>query len=119
MWIKEQNEKVWRITQETIPSANIRRSIHLLKSFRDLFYPTMGKIDLLNKVIANPQEYREFCETQILRKNKLPDNEFSMLINQIDKINLEQIEILLNRILLAKAELLYLLNKKDNRLGEN
>ena len=64
MWIKEQNEKLWRITQEIIPSANMRRSLLLLKSFRDLHYSTMGKIEIIDKVIAAPQEYLKFCETR-------------------------------------------------------
>ena len=116
MLIKDLSEQVWRITQEVIPSANQKRSLHFLKAFRDLYYPTIGKIEIMNRVTTDPQEYLKFCETLILRKNKLPDNEFSMLIKQINKLNLEQMEMLLNAILLAKAELLYLINKKEDGL---
>jgi hypothetical protein len=50
----------------------------------------------------------------ILRKSRLSDDEFSTFIKQIEKLNLEQIEIALNSLLLAKSEFLYLYNKEKH-----
>ena len=103
---------IWRITQEVIPAIIPRRVNNLLKTFRDLHYPTMRMTDIGDMVVANPEEFKFFCETQFLRVNKLAEDDFKHLVNQIEKLDLEQIEMLLNEILLYKANLLYLLNKK-------
>ena len=67
--------------------------------------------EIANKVMKEPQEFKNFCENLILKYNKLSEDELNHLMNQVDKLNLEQIEILLNKISLAKLDILHLINK--------
>ena len=104
-------EKIWRITQEVLPSANLRRATNLLKTFRNMKCPDMGIREFAVKVIADAAEYKDFCEAYILRTNKLEDDDFRHILNETAKMNLEQIEILINHLLLAKTDILRLINK--------
>ena len=117
--IKEQKELVLRITQEVIPSADLRRSRNLLKIFRERHFPLMGIREISEKVIKEPQEFKNFCETLILKVNKLEESDFNHLLNQVVKLNLEQIEILLNRVLLAKTGVLQLIDKYKRAIKES
>ena len=111
---KESKEKIRRLTQDVLPSVDLRRSRNLLKLFRDLKYPEVGIREIAVKVLEDPVEYLEFCEAQILKSNKLEESAFNHLLNQSDNLNLEQIEILINRLLMTKINILHLIEKNKD-----
>jgi len=110
--IKESKEIILQITQEIFPSANLKRSSNLLKSFRDLHYSSLTTKEIAHKVMMQPKEFQNFCKRLILKENKLSEDDFNHLLNQVCKLNLEQLELLSNKILLSKSNILHLISKQ-------
>jgi hypothetical protein len=107
---KESREKILQITQEVIPTAGKKQAGNLLKGFGNRYFPTMEMREVARTVINSPLEYKIFCE-RIRKTAKLQEHEFNYIINQIERLSLEQLEILAEKVSLELA--LSVLNKQN------
>ena len=113
---KENKRAIWQITQEVIPSAKLYRSNNLLISFRKEHFPETEIREVAEKVINDPQDFKKFCEVFVLKYNNLDEHDFRHVLGQVDKMNSDQIEILLNKVLMCKSDILQII--KRSKKGE-
>lgn len=117
MSVKERKERILRIAQTVLPALDLKGSGGVLKAFRNQYYAHLQMWELAEAVEADPKEFKVFCQEYFLFVNKLEEEELNAALNLIRKANLPQVDRIIEKALLQKANLLFLnrqiLEKKE------